>query len=798
MLKADVNKAFDKIDWDFLHRAMQHLNVPPKITTIMFHSYRKAKVTININGKGDGFIKPTQGLRQGCPMSPYAFIIAMEIMSRIFNLAKNEGILKGVKVAHTSPTITHAIYADDLVIMGDTSSEEVDFMAGVMYNFGLASGLHVNPQKSGIWFSKSCDEMVIQRVQNIWRARRIDVEERYLGVMIGTKGEVKKNGNMLLEKMKKRLSGWKSNMLSDAGLLVLIKSVLTSIPVYCMTMEMLPKKIIKEMNSLMAKFFWGKTNQTRYLSFIAWSKICKPVQMGGLGVKDLQMFGEALFMKIVWALMSEEDKPWVKICKAKYYPNVGYWIARNSAVCSKMWSQVLKMRNRFLGQVFWKLGDGRTVNALSQPWFDGWEVIETASVSDRRKKVGDLVHGHTGQWDLGGLATLFQQNQVQQIVTNINAPIPSNTQKDRLIWKESKSGKYSVKEGYKLFMQHQTNQSVQQIPMWTTIYRWKNIAPRIKIFLWRLLHRGLPMAVNLNVRLPNFSPTCQRCHEENEFEMHCLFFCPTSRQVWFASSLGLRVHELPLNIQETMRQILSALDEDGIKFFACTLWEIWKERNKAVIEHCTFRPQQVIQRVNAALRPELNGTSIELLGTQSTRVDKYEIAERGWQVLMDASLTNTGKAGGAYIVYERGKIHSIGMHCFTSHDVFLAEAQILLEATIYVYEQMGVARADRVQFFSDCLNLVDAVNQEESVDIPSWRATDVVTQIIMKLATVNHGATIQHAKREAVHRAHILANFARIRSWTYIGQPIAELQIEGCLDTNIDEVFFQQVQEAPP
>ncbi|KAJ4794391.1 RNA-directed DNA polymerase (Reverse transcriptase) [Rhynchospora pubera] len=201
--------------------------------------------------------------------------------------------------------------------MGDTNQAEVNRLGEVMHKFGYISGLQINPQKSGLWFSKNCDELTKHRVQQMWGARRVAAEERYLGALLGLKGDGRRMGALLLEKMKAKLSGWKSNMLSHAGRLVMIKSVLMSMPVYSMALEMLPRTIVKEMNILLAKFFWGKTDKSRYLSFIAWRKVCKPIEFGGLGIKDLQTFGEALFLKIVWFLMADENKLWVQICKAK-------------------------------------------------------------------------------------------------------------------------------------------------------------------------------------------------------------------------------------------------------------------------------------------------------------------------------------------------------------------------------------------------------------------------------------------------------------------------------------------------
>ncbi|KAJ1704151.1 hypothetical protein LUZ63_003930 [Rhynchospora breviuscula] len=790
MLKADINKAFDKLDWNFLERAMRYLNIPEKIISIMLSSFKRAKVTITINGQGDGFIQPTQGLRQGCPMSPYIFIIAMEVLSRWLQEAHTRGLLQGVRLAHTSPIITHSIYADDLILVGNTCRAEVDTMTNMLHKFGYVSGLLINPNKSKLWFSKKCDDLTMQRVQDVWRAERVQGDEKYLGILLSPNGDAKRNGIRLLEKIKQKLSGWKTSMLSHAGRLVLIKSVLMTMPVYFMSLEMLPKGVIKEINSLMAKFLWGKTGQNRYLTFIAWKKVCRPVDMGGLGVKDLESFGEALFLKLVWSLAADEDKPWVKICKAKYYPNVGFWRAKNVSVGSKMWRQIMSKKEFFQDTVMWDVQNGEKICALSQPWFQGWSVQHEASKHDRSIRVKELIDDGTGQWNMHELNRLFQPHQVQQILQENNKPITNENLHDRLIWKVAKNGKFTAREGYNELLQPQRNMIVDQHSMWEGWWKNKNITPRIKIFLWRLINKGLPMALHMHSRFPNFPPICQRCQEENEYETHCLFFCATSRQVWFASPLGIRVHELPMEIKAAVNAIIQGLDDYGMQLFVNTIWEVWKARNKAVIEHQAFKPADVLQKVQMALSQRTQSPAV--LHTMHETIGRYEYYEDGWQIVIDASWDVTKKAGSAYIIYEQGILHSIGMHSTSLNDPFMAEAMAMDEAIKYVKDQIRSQPMAKVQFFSDCLNLVQAVNDNDFDQVPSWRATRMVNNIIRELQLMQHEVTLQHTRREAVQQAHTLANTARRRGFEYRGRPHWQLLQQEGIREEIDIRFFQR------
>ncbi|KAJ4755501.1 RNA-directed DNA polymerase (reverse transcriptase)-related family protein [Rhynchospora pubera] len=798
LMKADINKAFDKLDWQFMKFAMQYLNVPTKIINIMLSAYSRSKITININGKGDGFLTPTQGLRQGCPMSPYVFIISMEIFSRMLQGAMRNAMINGVKVAKTSPHLTHVVYADDLILMGEVREAELQIFGKLLDSFALASGLCINPQKSGVWFSRACTVSEIDRVKVQWQARRVHGEERYLGIMIGQKGDIKNNGRRLLEKIRSKLTGWKSQLLSHAGRLVLIKSVLMSLPVYAMTLEMLPKGIIKEINSLMAKFFWGKLGQDRYMAFVGWQKVCKPIEIGGLGVKDLDKFGEALFMKVVWALMADEDKIWVQICKSKYYPTVGFWRAKNTGGCSKMWGQVVKKREFFQNQVQWKLGNGRKVNAISQPWFPNWNVQGEATIRDRKLKVCSLLQEDTGDWNIHELTRLFQPYQIQTIVGEINKPGLLSDEVDCLVWHKAKNGKYIVKEGYKELTQ-EINETVNEHDVeWQVIWKCKNISPKVKVFLWRLLHKGLPLGANMHARIQNYDPICQRCHQESEYEMHCIFFCNTSRQVWFGSQLGVRVHELSLNIATTVIQIMKGLNEDDSGLFANIMWEIWKERNKTVIENRPFKPHDVLQRVKM-----MGASTVQVAipfkpKPHSTVQERYEYSAQGWQVVLDASWDITGRAGGAFVIYDRGCLHSIGLCSFEVHDAFHAEAVILREAGRYMYEHMNIPSVIRIQFFSDCMSLVLAVNHGEEENLPSWRATRVVKELIGLLEDKSEGMSVHHVQRKAVGQAHGLANVARRNRINYLGAPHMVFHQEARLNQVLDELFFQRVPDAPP
>ncbi|KAJ1700995.1 hypothetical protein LUZ63_000774 [Rhynchospora breviuscula] len=468
-------------------------------------------------------------------------------------------------------------------------------------------------------------------------------------------------------------------------------------------------------------------------------------------------------------MISEDSKIWVQVCKGKYYNHLGFWRSTNVSGASPMWRQTVNRRDFFKQNIRWQIGDGEKVQVMSQPWYSNWQIVQQASRSDRKIKVSQIFDAGTNEWRREEIARLLGDDAVAQIVQNVQKSGTVSGLEDKMIWDRNKSGCYTVKDGYHCAVERM-GRGENEIS-WKYIWQWKNIQPKVKIFLWRLFTNALPLAQNLHQRIQSISPMCAR---------------------W------IRTDSLPLDIKEAIRFITTAKDEEFITTFAYTLWEIWLARNDCLFQRKKFNPVGVCQKVRAWTT---HPTDTQLVNARETSVEEmipYELAEGGWQMIVDGSWDTSRKAGIAFLLYKNGVLHTMGLEVHNVADAFLAET-MAMEAGIKRVEILMREHGDlQVQIYTDCMNLVSAIQQNDVDNLPSWRARQTMAKIIRIIALSGNAVQVQYARREALRPVHDLANHARRTGAFYHGIPSALLMSQHNIGMNLDTRFFQQVQEAPP
>lgn len=166
IIKIDLEKAYDRIKWNFLETVLSHIGVGPSLLKVITTCIQSTNMSVLWNGERLESFKPQRGLRQGDPLSPYLFVLCMETLGYRINTEVAKSSWKPCQVTRTAPTVSHLFFADDLLLFGEASLGQARIMANVLSQFCGESGQQVNLTKSKVWFSPNTPPSLIQNIVN--------------------------------------------------------------------------------------------------------------------------------------------------------------------------------------------------------------------------------------------------------------------------------------------------------------------------------------------------------------------------------------------------------------------------------------------------------------------------------------------------------------------------------------------------------------------------------------------------------------------------------------------------------
>ena len=141
----DFEKAFDTVEWSFIWKTLDYFNFAPSLISWIQLCYRNIQSCVLNNGWASNYFTPERGVRQGCPLSPYIFILCAEILAA--KIRRNNDI-KGITVCGNEIKISQ--YADDTTMILDGSKKSLLSALLDLELFGAISGLRLNDKKTEI------------------------------------------------------------------------------------------------------------------------------------------------------------------------------------------------------------------------------------------------------------------------------------------------------------------------------------------------------------------------------------------------------------------------------------------------------------------------------------------------------------------------------------------------------------------------------------------------------------------------------------------------------------------------
>lgn len=181
-----------------------------------------------------------------------------------------------------------------------------------MFCFQKTAGLRVNLEKSSL-FGVGKDRNLVESMVAIIGCKPDQMPSTFLGLPVGESMGSCKHWKNLIDKFKKKLSSWKIKTLSIGGRHTIASNVLGSLGTYMFSLFKAPGGILKILEGLRRKFFWGGDEEQRKIPWIKWDKVTSDKKKGGLGIGSLRELNMALLSKWCWRYKTEKEALWVKV-----------------------------------------------------------------------------------------------------------------------------------------------------------------------------------------------------------------------------------------------------------------------------------------------------------------------------------------------------------------------------------------------------------------------------------------------------------------------------------------------------
>ncbi|WVZ88479.1 LOW QUALITY PROTEIN: hypothetical protein U9M48_034996, partial [Paspalum notatum var. saurae] len=543
-----------------------------------------------VNGEPGEPILHRRGLRQGDPLSPMLFLLVMEVLNALVSQATQENLLQPLAVQRAKFRIS--FYADDVIMFFRPAREDITLISQLLDFFGHVSGLRTNLAKSSVT-PIHCSEENLLLLSDLLVCEIKNFPCTYLGIPLTVHKPRKSDIFPLIDKVADSLPKWKASLLNWAGRLVVVRAVLSAIPIHLMIALGLPKWAIKAIDKRRRGFLWtGKEKANGGNCFVAWDKVQRPLQYGGLGITNLETMGWALRIRWLWLQKTDSSRPWEAAVETD-------------------------------------IGNGEDTKFWTDRWLQGCTIAELSpnlikAVPTRARKRLSVSQALTNRrWIAYIKGTVSVQVLVEylKLWELVDGIVLQPEISEKHTWKLSRSGVYTSKSAYQAFFLG----SVKFAP-WKRI--WKSCAPlRCKFFLavknkcWTADHlskRGLP-----------HPSTCPLYDQAEETINHLLVSCVFSREIW---STILRFIGLPTAAPQDERSFsgwwyraISRVPKEMKKglnsLIILVAWELWKHINACVFEG--VRPSvvllcQEVERKSSLWRLAGNTALHELL-TRSSR-----------------------------------------------------------------------------------------------------------------------------------------------------------------------------------
>ncbi|KAK8951217.1 hypothetical protein KSP39_PZI003094 [Platanthera zijinensis] len=401
-IKIDMAQAYDKMAWGTLQQVLQLFGLPARFINWVLQCVMHPLFALLLNGKQTLWIEATCGFRQGCPLSSYAFILCSELLSRSLQL---QGHSIGISLSPAGPLISHLLYADDILLVGNASSTTLGAIRSTLEDYCKWTGQCIKSSKSIVVFSKATPSWKAD-----WIARSLGFQRvtklLYLGVKLAMRKLRAADFSDLLIRIRSKVWAWGNRHLSLAGRTTLIASAL--LPSAQFTHEDVPRSAPLSIDKIARFFLWQKDRSTRGMHYVDWPTVCLPTSHGGLGLHSLDKWRGPLRSRHAWDLLQLSASVFHSIVRPRYGDRLLRGTPRRGD------SPVLRILHEGMTHLdpllHWRIADGASISVLGQTLLLDLEFARWPTFIDccglEGFMVADLLDDH-GVWSLDRLRQFF-------------------------------------------------------------------------------------------------------------------------------------------------------------------------------------------------------------------------------------------------------------------------------------------------------------------------------------------------------------------------------------------------------
>jgi hypothetical protein len=272
IIKIDFEKAFDTLDHEAIIQIMRAKGYPELFLQWVREVLSSGSSSILLNGVPGKSFHCKRGVRQGDPLSPLLFVQGADLLQSLVNWAFHNGMLSlPIPVDADFPIIQ---YADDTIIALPAYLDQLAVFKDILNQYAAFTGLKINFHKSSMIPINLSDEEASFLAEE-FNCQLGSMRFTYLGLPMGTTKPSIKDLSPLTDRVERRLSAIPS-FLSYGDRLVLVNSVLSSLPTYFLLSLKLPPRIIDVIDRARRHCLWKRKDKDKINSLAAWEMVCRP------------------------------------------------------------------------------------------------------------------------------------------------------------------------------------------------------------------------------------------------------------------------------------------------------------------------------------------------------------------------------------------------------------------------------------------------------------------------------------------------------------------------------------------